>query len=353
MARSPVTAVAPSARKSEAEGGPRSAWFEPCVHSAYFHILSGLLAARGLAAPRAYTGAARLMPLLDFLPMLDAIGSPPDARAGVEIGCAVAGAANGPMGLAVMTSATLRDAMRTAARYTPIRNRMFDYGYREDGGRARLVMPERIPLGGYREFLQAATVFAIFNVFRAVVDEEALHQVELWLPWASSASGVLPAPAALYPVRYRAQELAICFPLALAGMRLASADAEMHQRLCRAGDEELTRLSGSVTARVRQLVHQAQPHWQTLARVADMLALSRRTLLRRLKSEGLSYQDLLDEARNELACWYLRHTALTLASVSEKLGFSEQANFSRSFRRWQGLAPSDYRACFASQALQS
>ena len=338
--------IAPRSRHKAPDNKPRSAWFEPCIHSAYFQILSGLLATRGLSAPRSYSGAARLMPLLDFLPLLDALGSPPGETAGVEVGWAITGAAHGSMGLASMTSETLGDSMATVARYAPIRNRMFDYRYRREDGYAVLGMPDRMPLGGYHPFLQAATLYAIFNVFRAVLDGDALRHAEILLPWSDPGGAAAALASASCPVRYGAAELGIRFPLQLADRRLASADVDTHQRLCRAGDEELTKLSGSVAARVRHLVHQGQPDWPTLEHVAEVMHLSRRTLLRRLKSEGVSYQDLLDEARNELACWYLRHTRLSLAEVSEKIGFSEQANFSRCFKRWQELTPSEYRECF-------
>ncbi|MBS0454847.1 MAG: helix-turn-helix domain-containing protein [Proteobacteria bacterium] len=351
--RSARVTLNPAAGPRAPDIGLRSAWFEPCVHSAYFQILAGLLAERGLAAPRTYSGAARLMPLLDFLPLLDTLGLPPEASAGVEVGWAITGAAHGPMGLAAMTSDTLSHAMSTVARYAPIRNRMFDYHHSRQGGEEVLSMPARMPLGAYQPFLQAATLYAIFNVFRAVLDDSALQQAAICLPWPDGPAGAVAPVAARYPVRFRSEELAIRFPQALASHRLSSADADTHQRLRRAGDEELTKLSGSVAARVRHLLHQAQPDWPTLEDIAQVLCISRRTLLRKLKAEGLSYQDLMDEARNELACWYLRHTALSLAQVSAKIGFSEQANFSRSFRRWQGLTPSDYRACFNAPASRT
>ena len=343
-----VTTTAPAAGRKGPDIGLRSAWFEPCIHSAYFQILAGLLAERGLAAPRTYSGAARLMPLLDFLPLLDTMGLPPDAAAGVEVGWMITCPTHGPMGLAAMTSETLSDAMSTVARYAPIRNRMFDYRHACEGAEEILRMPARMPLGAYEPFLQAATLYAVFNVFRAVLDEASLQHACICLPWPQPPGGGTALPAGRYPVRYKAQELAIRFPRSLAGRRLPSADADTHQRLRRAGDEELTKLSGSVAARVRHLLHQAQPDWPTLDDIAPLLAISRRTLLRKLKGEGSSYQDLLDEARNELACWYLRHTPLSLAQVSTKIGFSDQANFSRCFRRWQGLTPSDYRACFVT-----
>ncbi|RZL89628.1 MAG: AraC family transcriptional regulator [Variovorax sp.] len=136
----------------------------------------------------------------------------------------------------------------------------------------------------------------------------------------------------------------------MADQPLVGWDPEAHRRVCSAGDEELTKLAGSLGAKVRHLFHRNQPDWPSLVEMAEALGLSRRTLVRRLEDEDLSYQSLLDETRNELACWYLRHTEQPLNAIAEKVGFSDQGNFSRGFRRWQGQAPSEYRLCFKADA---
>jgi AraC-like DNA-binding protein len=236
--------------------------------------------------------------------------------------------------------------METVARYAPIRNRMFRYRCQRADGELLLSMPSRLSFGGYGRFLQYATLYAIFNIFRAVADEAILGRAVISLPWPDPVDKARPVSGQVWSLRYRARELAIGFPQELAQCRLESADADLHQRVSRLGEEELTVLDGSIAAKVRHLIHREQPHWPALADAADALALSRRTLVRRLEDEGLGYQDLLDEARNELACWYLRHTSMSLGEISEKLGFSDQASFSRGFRRWQGLAPREYRATF-------
>lgn len=332
---------------------PRSAWFEPSVHSAYFQIFAQLLASRQLGAPRPFTGQARLLPLLDYLPMLDAINAPGAPEAGIEVGQAISVAAHGPMGLAAMSSASLGQAMQAMGRYAPVRNRLFDYRCTRDAQWVSLRMPTRLPLGGYAGFLQNATVYAKFNILRSLADPAALRSAMLCLPWPRPARLPEPLLAQPWSTEYDSPELAVRFPLAVADAPLATSDPELHRRVCAAGEEELVKLSGSVAARVRHLMHQAQPRWPTLVELAQALGVSRRTLVRRLDDEDLGYQDLLDEARNELACWYLRQSRLSLAEVAEQVGFSDQANFSRGFRRWQGLTPSAYRQCFRSSAPAS
>ena len=70
--------------------------------------------------------------------------------------------------------------------------------------------------------------------------------------------------------------------------------------------------------------------------------MSGRTL-QRLSREGVSFQNVVDRTRRELARKLLRDTDYSLAEVSFLCGFSEQSAFARAFRRWEAKTPRDYR----------
>ncbi|MCS3835758.1 AraC-like DNA-binding protein [Pseudomonas sp. JAI111] len=336
----------PTVANSLSADEQRSAWFEPSLHSTYFQIFSRLLSSRSLAAPRPFVGQARLLPLLDFLPLLDLINAPNAPDAGIDLGYAIPAAAHGPMGMAAISSTSIWHAMHTIALYAPIRSRMFNYHCARTQGQASLVISQRMPLGGYSRFMQNATLYALFNIFRSIVDEATLRESTIGLPWPPSVApgrSVLGEP---WCTQHGSPDLAIRFKVSVVDRPLETADADLYKRICSAGDEELIKLSGSISAKVRHLIHLAEPEWPTLMDTAKTLGLSRRTLARRLESEGKQFQDMLDEARNELACWYLRQTSRSLSEIAELIGFSDQGNFSRGFRRWQGVTPSEYRRFF-------
>jgi AraC-like DNA-binding protein len=69
-----------------------------------------------------------------------------------------------------------------------------------------------------------------------------------------------------------------------------------------------------------------------------------RTLQRRLATEGVRFQDLLDRERRELARRYLAEPLLELSQVARLLGYAEQSTLNRSFQRWFGITPGRYRA---------
>lgn len=341
------TPAATSSRPLGAQSAAlRSAWFEPSVHSTYFLIFSKLLASRSLSAPRPFVGQARLLPLLDFLPLIESTSASSAPDAGFDLGCAIPAAAHGPMGMAAMTSTSIWHAMHTISCYAPIRNRTFEYQCVRTQGQASLVISPRIPLGDYSWFMQSTTLHALFKIFRSIVDDSALRDATIGLPWPASATSYESVPGQPWRTQYRSPDLAIRFEISAVDRPLETSDADLHRRLCSAGDEELTKLSGSISAKVRHLINLAEPDWPTLVDIAQDLGLSRRTLVRKLESEGNRYQDLLDETRNELACWYLRQSSHSLSEIAERIGFSDQGNFARGFRRWQGLTPSEYRHCF-------
>jgi AraC-like DNA-binding protein len=78
-------------------------------------------------------------------------------------------------------------------------------------------------------------------------------------------------------------------------------------------------------------------------RVAQTLAMHRRTLNRRLKAAGTTFQALLDEVRCDAARHYLLLTRMPLVDIAAALGYSDASAFSRAFRRWTGTVPARFR----------
>ena len=81
----------------------------------------------------------------------------------------------------------------------------------------------------------------------------------------------------------------------------------------------------------------------TIARAAESAGMSTRSLQRRLLNFGLTYSQLLDEVRLEVACHLLERTETSLAQIASDLGYADPANFTRAFQRWTGQKPSAFR----------
>src|SRR6266852_5078922 len=76
--------------------------------------------------------------------------------------------------------------------------------------------------------------------------------------------------------------------------------------------------------------------------IAVKLGLSRQTLFRKLKAEGITFEKVLDELRHKLALHYLNGKKVSVNETAYLVGFSEPAAFSRAFKRWTGSSPRMY-----------
>ena len=77
--------------------------------------------------------------------------------------------------------------------------------------------------------------------------------------------------------------------------------------------------------------------------VAEKLAMSKRTLQRKLSSEKESFQVLLQNVRAELADHYLEKSQMSLGEISFLLGFQESNSFIRAYSSWKGVSPGHFR----------
>jgi AraC-like DNA-binding protein len=77
--------------------------------------------------------------------------------------------------------------------------------------------------------------------------------------------------------------------------------------------------------------------------VASLLNITERQLQRKLKQQGTGFGELLDAVRLELALRYLQDSRMHMVDIALSLGFSDQSNFVKAFKRWQGETPGQYR----------
>lgn len=91
------------------------------------------------------------------------------------------------------------------------------------------------------------------------------------------------------------------------------------------------------------LLHHLTSGEPSEAELAAAMGLSRRGMQRRLSEHGWSYKRVVDDTRTELAKRYIADPRKSLTEIAFLLGFSEQSAFSRAFRRWLGVSPSEYR----------
>lgn len=101
---------------------------------------------------------------------------------------------------------------------------------------------------------------------------------------------------------------------------------------------------GFIDSVCRQLMRQSEIKTTDLQFVADALTMSTRTLRRRIKAEGFTFQQIKNLARERQTKYYLTTTNKTLSEIAFELGYTEMSSFSRAFKKWTGSTPQEYRA---------
>lgn len=143
------------------------------------------------------------------------------------------------------------------------------------------------------------------------------------------------------PLRFDADRATLVFPASWLKHPLPEAIPkvrhEVKELLDGNGHQKVSELARRV---IRSMLVQGEVSEAALAKILNM---SRRTLNRRLESEGTQFLELLQEVRLDAACQLLRHTDNPVSDIAVSLGYAGAAPFRRAFKRWTGLNPGDWR----------
>lgn len=129
---------------------------------------------------------------------------------------------------------------------------------------------------------------------------------------------------------------------AILNLKLPRTNPYLAEVLSARAEELLKSLEMSKTMRGRvenllvPILHTGEASIDT---IAIKLGLSRQTLFRKLKAEGITFEKVLDELRHQLALHYLNEKKVPVNQIAYLVGFSEPAAFSRAFKRWTGSSP--------------
>jgi AraC-like DNA-binding protein len=133
---------------------------------------------------------------------------------------------------------------------------------------------------------------------------------------------------------------------AILNVKLPRTNPYLSEILSAHAEELLKSLEKSKTTRGRVenlLIPVLHTGEASMDEIADKIGVSRQTLFRKLKAEGVTFKQVLDELRHKLALHYLNGRKIPVNETSYLLGFSEPASFSRAFKRWTGSSPGTMR----------
>jgi len=284
--------------------------------------------------------------LVTFVDLVERIGrASGDSSLAWSIGQSTRYSLDGDFGKAILGCKTLGSTLHYLSCYFPLVQDASFLKLEVNDGWARLSYKILNP-GIWPRYEDAMYSLGIYGRLIKTAAPDAWPFAQLTLE--TEAGRIRPELSALVQaeILYGGNANSIRFPASALDARLNLAPdcgTEILNRLSR----ELTRKTRSIplSERTRRMIYtEIDDGGVSQERIARALGVSSRTLRRRLSSEGLSFQALLDECRMQFAALEFRtRRRLSLSDMALKLGYSEHSTFSRAFSRWAGMAPREYR----------
>lgn len=188
-------------------------------------------------------------------------------------------------------------------------------------------------------------LFAAIGRMRALT-QTCLHPIEMRFQHEVGQHAEAFAKIGGFPVTFGAERLEIILSLPSLEIPIPTYDPSLRAHLLEYGERLLAERrypKQKTRALVEGLITRSMPGRIIPANdAAAQLGLSPRTLARRLTDEGVSYREIVEDLRCDLAQTFIKN-GMTLAEIAYSLGYSDQAAFSTAFKRWTGQAPSAFR----------
>jgi AraC-like DNA-binding protein len=259
------------------------------------------------------------------------------------------------LGYAILASPNMKAALQRTIRFQRLISDATEERLELAGDRYRLVIERRSALGPPNEAIDAFFATGA-RTFRALTLPAKVNPIAVRLRRAE------PLPSDVYhkvfrcPIVFNAGEDVMEWARTDVEAPLPNANAELarHNDAIVAAYLARTGRVDSLADRVHALLVERLPDGgPSEASIAQHLCMSARNLQMQLAEEGTSYKELLNRARQNLACNYLQQGRYSIKEIAFLLGFADAATFTRAFRRWTGQSPGRFAETSAKAAVRS
>ena len=258
---------------------------------------------------------------------------------GLEVGAALDGAAHGPAGAAIVTAATLGDALDVLVRYATVRAPFIDLRATRSRLRYGIEIVEPVPLGAVRtamlEMVLLSTQWVVESALGRPMKEAKFTLPEPRPPHARRYTRFFHAP-----VTFAGTHASVSLPAAWLRLPCPLADPAVHRSARLRLEAMRERQAGEFAdAEVERMLDAGDDAGAPMREIAARLRVSPRTLVRKLGRRGVSYRRIRDGHRRRRAVELLGRGDLSIAEIADRLGYEEPTNFARACRRWFGRSP--------------
>lgn len=256
---------------------------------------------------------------------------------------------HGAVTLAWLTAPTLGDGLDAFIKYMPSRIPYLQLRGRRDGAHFRCELTPLIDLGTVLQPAIEIPIMVMHEYVRVVRNGPA---TEARIEFAHPAPTYRDRYGAWFDCPVAFEQAGNAFIIPAAWRRVINVDFDegaWHGALARCEAALRDGTTTDTATRIERLLEDllAQPGFRalpTLDSVAQRLHLSSRTVIRRLRAQGITYQAVLDTALKARAEILLAEPGVRVQDIAARLGYADAASFRKAFRRWFGTTPAAWRA---------
>lgn len=255
----------------------------------------------------------------------------------------------GALGLAIKTAPNLRASLKLVERYFNLVADGVVYRLEETGSQAVLTIEHPVPLRPALELRNECALAALALNIKLFVEQELSFKAVTFRHACRSNAHDYRSHFGC-EVTFGSTRDAIVLPVAALDLPNRLGDAAVCDFLVEHLKQEMIKLNKDTTlvGELTNLLSKELKNGAPLAsKIAATMAISERTLYRRLAQEGLTYRDVLEDAQTRLAQKLLQAGNCSIAEIAFLTGYSEQSTFSRAFKRRVGHTPGQFRGLSA------
>ena len=269
-----------------------------------------------------------------------------DAAFGLVVGERFRLSVLGILGAAVPNAANVHEAIQFFIRFINLSYTYFDVSFKQGAEGATIRLADKIELGDLRRFFIDRDVMFTLTAFRDLFPKPVpLAGLKLKMGYETPTEIMAYHEKIPCPLAFGEGDTIISLDQSVLKLPLQQSNEltlKLLEKQCVDVDAKLAGKE-SISERITQLLLTDLRQPAPLEYIAEQLALSTRTVRRRLDKEGLQFQKLLNELRCKEAKRLLAETAWSIEKIAETLGYSESAGFIHAFKDWTNSSPTGYR----------
>ncbi|RLU02863.1 MAG: AraC family transcriptional regulator [Ketobacter sp.] len=328
-----------------------------CIPSSYSRLvarelglqsrdLHGLLAGTDLSIEQFLEEDSLLTPRQQIQVLNNSLAISRDETLGLRLGKRLTSPTHGAMGFLANSSPNLRMALQAFQTYLPTRMSLARIELKQTRDSLEIEGAFIEEIQGDLLRMLTETVAVIFLDCAEFIVGRPLAEAEFHFTYEQP--NYVDCYADFFPgtVNFSASRILARVPFAVCDIPNVSANPQLYLlalQQCEAMLADLNADKQSCLYRVKKLMLSSPPSVPSEEEVAAAMFVSKRTLARKLKREGVSFRQIRDEILSQQAMRYLRDSDLTVDAIAALLDYHDSSNFRRAFKRWFGITPDGYR----------